>query len=84
MLYKLGSSVFASHIKKIFPKLISSTQTGFPDGRFIVESTRLIYDLMNYTEDNNIDGLLMLIDFEEAFNYRGNYVSHSSKIVIYI
>ena len=68
VLYKLGSSVIASRIKKVLPKLISTTQTGFLDGRFIGESTRLIYDLMNYTEDNKIDGLLMLIDFEKAFD----------------
>ena len=68
VLYKLRSSVIASRIKTVLPKLISTTQTGFLDGRFIGESTCLIYDLMNYTEDNKIDGLLMLIDFEKAFD----------------
>ena len=68
VLYKLGSSVIASRIKKVLPKLISTTQTGFLQGRFIGESTRLIYDLIKYTEDNKIDGLLMLIDFEKAFD----------------
>ena len=63
-----GSRVIASHIKKVLPKLISTTQTGFLQGRFIGESTRLIYDLIKYTEDNKIDGLLMLIDFEKAFD----------------
>ena len=68
VLYKLGSSVIASRIKKVLPKFISTTQTGFLQGRFIGESTRLIYDLIKYTEDNKIDGLLMLIDFEKAFD----------------
>ena len=67
-LYKLGSSLIASRIKKVLPKLISTTQTGFLQGQFIGESTRLIYDLIKYTEDNKIDGLLMLIDFEKAFD----------------
>ena len=49
-------------------KLISTTQTGFLQGRFIGESTRLIYDLIKYTEDNKMDGLLMSIDFEKAFD----------------
>ena len=57
-----------SRIKKVLPKLISTTQTGFLQGRFIGESTHLIYDLIKYTEDNKIDGLLMLIDFEKAFD----------------
>ena len=32
---------------------------------------RLICDLMNYTEQNNIPGLLLLIDFEKAFDSVG-------------
>ena len=35
----------------------------FITGRYIGESTRLIYDLMYYTEANKIPGLLMAIDF---------------------
>ena len=37
-------------------------------GRYIGENTRFIYDLMAYTESKNIPGLLMLIDFEKAFD----------------
>ena len=37
-------------LKKFSQNLISSTQTGFLDGRFIGESTHLMYDLMNYTD----------------------------------
>lgn len=43
-------------------------QTGFIPGRFIGENTRLIYDLMHYTETNDIPGILLLIDFEKAFD----------------
>ena len=31
-------------------------------------TTRLIYDILHATEDKNIPGLLMLIDFEKAFD----------------
>ena len=48
--------------------LISTSQTGFIKGRFIGESTRLVYDIMNYTEQKNLDGLIMLIDFKKAFD----------------
>ena len=37
-------------------------------GRYIGENTRLIYDLFSYTETNNIPGLLVLLDFEKAFD----------------
>lgn len=32
------------------------------------ENTRLVYDLMQYTENNDIPGLLSMIDFEKAFD----------------
>ena len=32
------------------------------------ENIRLIYDIMHYTELNDVPGLLMLIDFEKAFD----------------
>ena len=49
--------------------IISNTQTGYITGRYIGDSTRLIYYIMKYTvKDNNIDGLLMLIDLEKAFD----------------
>ena len=47
---------------------MSKSQTGFVPGRYIGESLRLIYDLMEYTETKRIKGLLMLIDFEKAFD----------------
>ena len=66
--YKLISSVIATRLKKVMDRIISKTQTGFLTDRFIGESTRLIYDIMKHTEDENIKGLLMLIDFEKAFD----------------
>ena len=68
VLYKMGSRVIAARSKSVLPNLISTSQTGFLQDRFIGESTRLIYDIMSYTEGNNIDGLLMLKDFEKAFD----------------
>ena len=41
---------------------------GFIKGSFISESTRLVHNIMNYTEKKNLDGLIMLIDCEKAFD----------------
>ena len=49
-------------------KLINNDQTGFLSGRYIGENTRLVYDIMQFVEENNIPGLLLLIDFEKAFD----------------
>ena len=67
-IYKLASSCIAERIKSVLTILINNDQTGFIPGRFIGENTRLIYDLLHYTEENDIPGILLLIDFEKAFD----------------
>ena len=66
--YKIISLAVAERVKKVFSKLIARSQTGFIRDRFIGEPTKLIYNIMAYTDVENIDGLLMLIDFEKAFD----------------
>ena len=38
-------------------------------GRYIGANTRFKYDLIAFTESKNIPGLLVLTDFEKAFDY---------------
>jgi len=66
--YKLASSCIANRLKKVLPNIISHDQSGFMAGRYIGENIRQVYDIMNYTKLNNIPGLLLLIDFEKAFD----------------
>ena len=68
VLYKLASATVANRLKKVLNILISKSQTGFMSGRFIGESTRLAYDIMHYVDKNNLQGMLMLIDFQKAFD----------------
>jgi hypothetical protein len=43
------------------------------------ENTRLLYDLMHYLEENDMDGLL-LVDFEKAFvSIEWNFFTESFK-----
>ena len=48
--YKLASTVIANRMKPYIDKIVSKSQTGFLSGRNISESTRLMYDIMHYTE----------------------------------
>ena len=68
VLYKIISGCISHRIKSTLDYLISDTQTGFLKGRYIGENTRFIYDLMSFTEQKNIPGLLVLLDFEKAFD----------------
>ena len=49
-------------------KLISNDRTGFLSGRYIEENARLIYNILHVTDALDIPGLLLVIDFEKAFN----------------
>ena len=66
--YKIASGCIAERLKTVLSKLISTDQTGFISGRYIGENTRLIYDIMNFTDETNMPGLLLIIDFEKAFD----------------
>ena len=48
--------------------MIDLDLTGFISGRYIGDNIRLIYDMLQFTEENDIPGLLLLIDFEKAFD----------------
>ena len=68
VLYKIVSAAIANRLKTVLDSIISKTQCGFIKNRYIGESTRLIYDIMDHTERKKLTGLLMLIDFEKAFD----------------
>ena len=66
--YKLASSCIAERLKTVLPKIISEDQTGFITGRYIGQNLRILYDIIFYTDKQNIPGMLLLIDFEKAFD----------------
>lgn len=60
--------MYSGKIKKVLPCLIDEDQTGFISGRYIGENIRLLYDVISYLQKNNYPGMLLLIDFEKAFD----------------
>ena len=66
--YKIAAKSIANRIQATLPKLINNDQTGFIKGRFIGENIRLIDSIINYTANTNNPGLILLLDFEKAFD----------------
>ena len=66
--YKIASSVIANRMKLVLPNVISESQTSFLKCRFIGETTRIIYDVLDYCKTNNLPGLLLTIDFEKTID----------------
>ncbi|KAL9954380.1 hypothetical protein ACROYT_G041908 [Oculina patagonica] len=62
------SKVIASRIKNVLPEIIYHNQTGYVKDRFIGETIRSIYDVKDYTAEENIPGLMIFIDFKKAFD----------------
>ena len=60
--------MIASRIKNVLPYIIHSNQTGYVKDRYIGETVRSILDVMDFTEKENIPGLMMFIDFLKAFD----------------
>ena len=68
VIYKLASSVIATRLKSVLHKIINQDQKGFISGRFIGENIRLIYDILFETKQQEIPGLILSIDFQQAFD----------------
>jgi len=66
--YKIITKVIALRLKNVLPDIINNDQTGFLKGRYIGENIRLALDTIEYLNDNNLPGLMFLIDFEKAFD----------------
>ena len=64
----MASAIIANRIKTVLEKLISEEQKGFISGRFIGENVRTIYDILFETKRQEISGLILSTDFEEAFD----------------
>ena len=67
-LYKLISGCLAERMKPFLNKIIHSDQKGFVSDRYIGEAVRATYDLMQWAKTNNRTGILLLIDFEKAYD----------------
>jgi hypothetical protein len=66
--YKILTSTLARRLREILTSIIHPSQTGFIKNRLITDTHRVVFDIIHYLEANNNLGMLMLIDFEKAFD----------------
>jgi len=66
--YKILAIILANRLHKVISLLISEDQTGYIKGRFIGTNIRLIQDIIDYTEVNNMSGAILQLDFQKAFD----------------
>ena len=66
--YKLISLCITNRLRKVLNRIISPEQKGFLEGRTISDCTRVMFDIIHACQTNNIDGLILLVDFQKAFD----------------
>ena len=66
--YKILAKCLALRLHKVLPSIINSDQTGFIKGRYIGENIRTIADIIQFTSLRNMPGIILLLDFEKAFD----------------
>ena len=65
---KIASKALAARMENVSTSVVHCNQTAYVKDRYIGESIRLITDLLAYTEENSIGGILFSADFEKAFD----------------
>ena len=66
--YKILAKALANRLIKHLPLLVNDDQTGYITGRFMGCNIRLVEDIIIFTTENKVEGILLVIDFEKAFD----------------
>ena len=73
--------MISERLKSVLETLINNDQTGFISNRFIGENTRLLFDIINFTEVEQIPGLLIIVDYAKAFDtIEWNFITECLKL----
>ena len=65
---KIMTKVLATRVKEVVPSIIHDNQTGYIKDCYIGETIRSIFDIMDFTLNENISGLMIFMDFHKAFD----------------
>jgi hypothetical protein len=67
-IYKILAKLLARRLQAILPSIIRPNQTGFVEGRSILDNVFITQESLNWAEESNQDLVLLLLDFEKAFD----------------
>jgi exonuclease III len=66
--YKILTKSLATRLKKVLPSVIHPDQVAYLKGRYIGQNIRTIIDIMDYTKEKKLEGIIAFLDFEKAFD----------------
>jgi hypothetical protein len=67
-IYKILAKLLAERLQTVLPNIIRPNQTGFVEGRSILDNVFIAQESLSWAEENNQDLVLLLLDFEKTFN----------------
>jgi hypothetical protein len=67
-LYKILAKTLARRLQTFLSSIIRPRQTSFVDGRSILDNTFLAQEAQDWAKESNQDLVLLLLDFEKAFD----------------
>ena len=66
--YKIIAKVYAERLKKVLPSIISNDQKACIEGRQITDTIRLIQDVIDQTDEEDMGGAIIFLDQQKAFD----------------
>ena len=66
--YKIIAKVLSNRLKSVLSEIINPDQVGYMKDRLCGENTRLISDVIEYCRIKNLPSIILLADFEKAFD----------------
>ncbi len=66
--YKIGAKSLATRLQSVISSVVHTDQTAYIKGRGVTDNIRLIDDVLWYTREHNLDGILLALDFAKAFD----------------
>ena len=68
VIYKIITKVIENHLNPLLPGLISLEQSGFVEGRQIMDSIIVVQEVTHSLKCTNIPGMLIKLDIDKAYD----------------
>ena len=68
IIYKIVAKAIANRLMCVINKLVAPDQTGSIRGRYIGTNLRIVADVIEYCNADHLNGIIMALDFRNAFN----------------
>ena len=66
--FKIIAFTLANRLQNVIGKIISPDQTAYINNLFIGQNIRLVSDVIEFSNEKNLDGVLLSLDYEKAFD----------------